>query len=159
MTRIEYRDEMDKLSHRFDKKYYPNEVLDLIFVMVENLSFVWLKKTVSYFMGQHRPALIPEFREQAKIEHDRIQIGTVARSNDRSFPDSMFTECQKKFLFEVTRRVCSGEIKLKNDFLLHFTSQLTRIVALKDKESAHELFIESAKWCEISYKPEVRSEV
>lgn len=151
MTKREFMDEMQKLISRFDKKYYPIEVLELIFCVVEDLSVEWLKKTVSYFMGHHRPPLLPEFKEHARIEIDRLKIGSVSRFNDRNFPESIFSDSQRALLFEISRKLEMRSVKLQDDFVLHFTSQLKKVTDTKDRKLAHELFQEAAKWCELPY--------
>lgn len=88
----EFNEEINKLITRFDKKFYPKEVIEIIFNEIRYLKLEWLKKTISLFLGQHRPALLPEFKEHSKIEKDKNR--EIPELNARPHPsdNSIFTK-------------------------------------------------------------------
>lgn len=149
MTYQEFHGEIAKLIQRFDKKYYPDEVIDLIFREVNTLSYAWLKKTVAPFLGQHRAAVLPEFREAARIEKERLRVQTGYRPSFHQ--ESMFTQGQVNFLFDLTKRIARRQLPNQNEFIGPFNEILGKVIELKDRREAHSLFKGVSKQFDIPY--------
>ena len=158
MKYSEFSIELEKLIHRFDRKYYPPEVLNLLFEDVKYLDILWLKKTVSFFLASHKPALLAEFKENSRIEKDRLRM---VRSNDNGpkFSESMFDQDDINFLFALTKSIASNEIPERDKFVKTFNPVLSRVIAMKDKKTAKCLFKEVGDLYGIPYDGLPNSEV
>lgn len=148
MTPQDFKAEIDKLIVRFDKKYYPPEVMDVLWKEVGQLHLFWFKGFIAKAMGQHRPPLLPEFKEACKIEKDRLRMKpSLADTYD---PHSIFTMEQRKFLFRLVGKAATRSIPTQTIENV-IVPVLSDIVQRKDQRSAHNFFKELSQEYSIPY--------
>lgn len=150
----EFKRELDKLAQRFDKKYYPEEAYQVLYNEVKNLDVHWLKKHINIFLVHHKPSLLFEFREVARIEKDRIRMERPFDQYART-EESMFDEEDVKFLFALTKRIAKNEIKDREIFVTHFNPVLEKVIATKDKKTAKALFKEVGELYKIPFEQNI----
>jgi hypothetical protein len=136
MTLDQFQAEMERLSRRFDPKYYDSQLCAVIFRECEALSHYWLNKTVTLFLGGHKPPLLTEFRDAIRIEKTNASYST--RPTERRESASMFTQAQINFLFKVLHLAGRGSFPDHEEFC----QILTRVIENKDQRGAAALFKE-----------------
>lgn len=153
MRHEEFSTELLKLSTRFGEKYYPIEVVGVLYDEVKTLDITWLRPVVAKWLGLHKPALYPEFAEAAKLEKMRIGYQNTSYGKKSWNESSMFTDGQRKFLFALTQKIVRRQIPDQDEFVKVFSFTLEKVIKLSDHRTAHNLFKEVSESYQIPYEP------
>lgn len=140
MTHFEFLEEFKKMIKRFEARYYPEEVVELIYEQTKALPLSSFRKIITIFLGQHKPALLPEFMEAIRLEKDRIKLETP-KSETLNY-DSMFTKEQSEILFKILKKASVKGIPRQQEFLDMFLPILDRVIKTRDIPFAANLFEE-----------------
>lgn len=150
---VEFQTQMERLSSRFDPKYYDPELCMLIYRECRDLDILWLRRTITGFLGLHKPALIPEFREAIRIETNRVRVENRDYIPREHTSQSMFTSGQIKFLFDLTKHIVTH--KIPEQFVGLFCVELGRVIDFKDEKGANSLFKESSQELKVPYNKNI----
>lgn len=147
----DFKFQMERLANRFDPKYYDPDLCMLIYRECQTLDIFWLKKMVTIFVGHHKPALLDEFREAIRLEKNRCRLNNSQSNDHRYANQSMFTNSQREFLFDLTRKVSAGTLNGQKQFLEIFLPALEKVIETKDQKTADVIFMEASESVSISY--------
>ncbi len=145
MTLEEFKIEMERLTRRFDKKYYPREVLERIWNESKDLPHFWLKRFVTDSVGSHKPPLLPEFKEGIRLERNRLRQNTPVPRGEEYNHVSIFTPEQRRLLFKIIKLVAARRIPNQEEFVRQFTEDLQTILDSQNRFNEAKTLFDGAR--------------
>lgn len=112
MNHQEFLGEAYRLSSRYGEKYYPREVLEVIYTEVGALSLEWWKKTISNLLSTSKFApLLPDIRTHSSPEKDKIKRDRVKTYiKTREAQESQFSDSEVLELLDTVKAVSLGKM-------------------------------------------------
>lgn len=109
MTEQQFAFQMNRLAKAFPNAY-SDERIRLVWREIGSLEGSWLEKTVDRFIGEFRHApLMPEFREAAAIERERVR--EIQKREEKQGAEafmSALSESETRGICEQIRRRLQG---------------------------------------------------
>lgn len=107
-----FQTQINRLSETFGGQHYKRERVELIWRELKTFSNEWLSKLIDNFIGSYRQApLVPEFREAASIERERIweiEKKRNAKEAHDFFHAKFSVDDQRWAVQQIVRRITGG---------------------------------------------------